>query len=155
MPDLDEGPITSFRMNHYFLSNFYPAHVTYLGVSYQTSEHAYQAQKTTIPAEQEDVRQCATPGKAKRMGKLVTMRPDWLHMKARIMGEILWEKFRQNPDIAVQLINTDPRPLIEGNTWGDAFWGAEYDPVSDTWIGRNELGVQLMAVRARFIKGEK
>ena len=38
--------IDSFRGKYYFLSNFFPAEVTYNGLTYQNNEAAFQAQKT-------------------------------------------------------------------------------------------------------------
>ena len=39
--------IDSFRGDHYFLSNFYPAATPYNGHRFPTSEHAYMAARTT------------------------------------------------------------------------------------------------------------
>lgn len=38
-----KSPITSFLGEYRFLSNFYPAPVSYLGLRYPTVEHAFQA----------------------------------------------------------------------------------------------------------------
>ena len=38
--------ISSFTGEYAFLSNFYPAPVTYMGQTYANSEAAFQAQKT-------------------------------------------------------------------------------------------------------------
>lgn len=43
-------PITQFRGPHRFLSNFYTAHVQYLGLAFPTVEHAYQAGANVLSA---------------------------------------------------------------------------------------------------------
>ena len=39
------GKIDSFRGKYYFLSNFYPAEVTYRGITYKNNEAAFQSMK--------------------------------------------------------------------------------------------------------------
>ena len=60
------------------------------------------------------------------------------------MEEIVRAKFGQNPVLADKLLATGDTLLIEGNTWGDKFWGV------DTRVGQgeNHLGKILMKVRA-------
>jgi len=38
--------IDRFEGEYFFLSNFYPCKVTYNGITYESSEEAFQAQKT-------------------------------------------------------------------------------------------------------------
>jgi predicted NAD-dependent protein-ADP-ribosyltransferase YbiA (DUF1768 family) len=48
------------------------------------------------------------------------------------------EKFTRNPDIASLLVATGDEELVEGNNWGDTFWGV-CPPGSDNgqnWLGR-------------------
>ena len=58
-----------------------------------------------------------------------------------IMEDIVKAKFSQNEELAEKLLATDDEYLIEGNTWGDRFWGAVNGE------GRNQLGIILMQVR--------
>lgn len=44
------------------------------------------------------------------------------------------------------LLNTGEAELIEGNTWGDKFWGAVWDKELG-WVGQNWLGKLLMEER--------
>ena len=46
-----------------------------------------------------------------------------------------------------QLMNTGTRTLIEGNTWGDKFWGQVRDVHTAELRGENQLGIILMTVR--------
>lgn len=137
---IDKFDGTAFR----FLSNFYPARVVYEGIEYPTSEHAYQAAKTLDIFQRQNVAMLRTPAEAKRYGKAVSMRPDWDDVKVDVMEEIVYAKFTQNENLMHMLVLTEDMPLIEGNSWGDTFWG-----VCDG-VGENNLGKILMRVRDRL-----
>ena len=136
-------PISSFRGEHGFLSNFYNAPIVYEGKTYPTSEHLYQALKTLDPEEREKVRLAPDPSKAKKMGKLITVRSDWDEVKQGLMRMIVGEKFTQHPELSQKLIQTGNRPLQETNWWGDTFWGVS----SKTGVGQNILGKILEDIR--------
>lgn len=72
------------------------------------------------------------------------MRPDWDDVKVDVMEEIVYAKFTQNENLMHMLVLTEDMPLIEGNSWGDTFWG-----VCDG-VGENNLGKILMRVRDRL-----
>ena len=57
------------------------------------------------------------------------------------MYEIVKDKFSRNPELRVKLLNTGDIELIEGNYWGDTFWGV------CNGKGENHLGKILMRVR--------
>ncbi len=133
--------IDSFTGDNFFLSNFYNSQVKYNGVTYRTSEHAFQAEKTMDPASRRRIRKAEKPGLAKRLGKLVPMRDDWENIKYNVMLEIVRAKFAQHPDLAQKLLATGSATLIEGNNWGDKIWGAV------DGVGKNWLGKILMQVR--------
>lgn len=135
-------PITSFRGPHRFLSNFHPCLVMWHGLTFPSVEHAYQAAKTLQPAEQARIAIAPTPGDAKRLGRHVTLRPDWDNTgKLSVMARLLRQKFA-DPDLRALLLATGDAELVEGNNWGDRFWG-----VCDGG-GHNHLGKLLMEVRA-------
>ena len=133
--------IESFSGVFRFLSNFYAAPVHYEGIDYPTSEHAFQAAKTVDKNQRLNIAMLETPGEAKRYGKTVRIRSAWDDVRVGVMAEIVNEKFIQNPHLLEMLLATDDMELIEGNTWGDTFWG-----VCDG-EGENNLGKVLMAVR--------
>ena len=83
---------------------------------------------------------CRPPGKAKRLGRKVTLRPDWEQIKTYTMLLLLRIKF-SDENLATKLLETGEQKLIEGNSWGDCFWG-----VCDG-VGENHLGKLLMQVR--------
>lgn len=132
--------IDSFRGQYRFLSNFYPCKVTYDFVEYPTVEHAYQAAKTLIESERAWILSQPTPGRAKRAGKKITLRKDWDEIKLFIMQSLVVQKFG-NKGLAEKLLSTDEEELVEGNTWGDTFWGIY------NGVGENHLGKILMMIR--------
>lgn len=134
-------PITEFRGPHRFLSNFWPVSVEYHGITYPSAEHAYQASKALHSRDAAKIALAATAGAAKLLGRVVELRPGWDAEKVRIMYEILYAKFTQNKELRDRLVNTGNRPLVEGNTWGDTFWG-----MCDGQ-GQNQLGRLLMSLR--------
>ena len=126
---------------HEFLSNFYMTPVLWEGILYPSSEHAYQASKSLDPNIRKDISLLSTPGKAKRAGKMLIQRPDWNdQLKLLTMEAILRIKF-QDPKLRALLDSTKGQELIEGNTWGDTFWGV------CNGKGKNHLGVILMNIR--------
>lgn len=88
------------------------------------------------------------PDEAKKLGRRIPLRPDWDEVKVRIMEKVVRAKFTQNPKLAGRLVETWDKPLFEGNTWHDVFWGIDLK----TGEGENHLGQILMALRADFIK---
>lgn len=137
--------ITRFRGDHYFLSNFYRHEFEWEGENYLTVEHAYQSMKTLDPDKQFRVRNCVTPGKAKSSGAHLKLRPDWEEVKDGIMLSIVEAKFR-SPRLRQMLLATGDAQLIEGNNWGDRYWGVDLD----TGEGENKLGKILMLVRTQI-----
>lgn len=135
--------INHFRGEHEFLSNFFCHQMTYEGVLWTTSEHAYQAAKTVDQREIVAIWQAPTPGKAKRLGKTATLREDWDEIKVAVMTSILEAKF-SDEDLESRLVLTYPSKLVEGNTWNDTFWGVDIR----SGKGQNMLGKILMQIRA-------
>lgn len=124
-----------------FLSNFYMTPVLWEGILYTSSEHAYQASKTLDPNIRKAISLLSTPGKAKRAKKNFVQRPDWNdRLKLLTMEAILRIKF-QDPKLRALLDATKGQELIEGNTWGDVFWGV------CNGKGKNHLGTILMNIR--------
>jgi len=136
--------IAEFTGEYEFLSNFYLCDVGFEGYVYPSAEHAYQAAKTKLREERYLVRTCGYPANAKHMGRQVTLRPHWEEIKLSIMHEIVLEKFRHNEHLCERLLATGTAQLVEGNYWGDTFWGAD----GMTLGGQNWLGQILMLVRS-------
>jgi ribA/ribD-fused uncharacterized protein len=135
------SPIDSFFGPHRFLSSFFPAVVAFDGVEYPTAEHAYQAAKTDDPELRRRLRSCGTPGEAKRRGSAFEPRGDWGDVRVDVMRDLVHQKF-QHDELRARLVATGAAPLIEGNSWGDRFWGVSKG------VGTNHLGNLLMVERA-------
>ncbi|MFG6611363.1 NADAR domain-containing protein [Sulfitobacter sp. 1A12057] len=68
------------------------------------------------------------------------VREDWDDVKAGIMCQLLIQKF-SNEKLYKLLLETSDKYLIEGNDWGDTYWGVCGKR------GRNVLGRMLMEIR--------
>ena len=136
--------IDSFRGEFAFLSNFHPSPIKYRDLDFPTAEHAYQYEKNPMDPYARKIRMernLLTPGMAKRIGRKIETSSTWGHNKIHFMFYIVLMKFQQNPALKKLLLATGDQELVEGNDWGDTFWGV------CNGEGRNELGKILMDVR--------
>lgn len=135
--------ITEFSGEYRFLSNFYPCHIILGSKILPTVEHAYQAMKTLTIKDQLWIEGSNTPGQAKYRGRNILIRPDWDVVKLDVMNALIMQKFtnKQNAHLKEMLIATGDEQIIEGNTWGDTFWGVS------NGVGENHLGEILMWTR--------
>ncbi len=137
--------MTRFRGAYAFLSNFYPSPIPVGDLVAPTAEHAFQLLKTNNLEERRWICDAATPAMAKRRGRTVTIRADWFQCRLEAMGMVLRMKFAPGTELAAQLIATGDADLVEGNTWGDQFWGVSRGR------GQNHLGRLLMKIRAELL----
>jgi len=133
--------ITSFTGKYRWLSNFFPSSIEYEGQRYPTIEHAYQAAKTSDPSERAEILSTMQPAIAKRIGRRVTLKTDWYKARLSIMEQLLRLKFVPSSLFGDMLLSTGNAILIEGNYWGDTFWGVCRNK------GHNHLGKILMHIR--------
>lgn len=140
--------ITDFRGEYKWISNFGESLITFGEKTYATTEHFYQAMKATTEEDHEHVRTASTPGRSKRRGQKIKLREDWEEVKLSVMEQALRRKF-QIPELRKKLLATKQQHLVEGNTWGDGFWG-----VCDG-DGLNHLGRLLMDIREEIKRIEK
>lgn len=153
--------IDSFRGPYRFLSNFdndgepvvFRNSSGSIEISAPTSEHIFQALKTRDLDQRAAILAAATPGEAKRLGRACTMRPGWEsgpvgtpHLRIIAMRRVLRWKF-STPARIEKLLATGNAELIEGNDWGDQFWGVSRGG------GLNWLGRLLMERRAQLRGG--
>jgi N-glycosidase YbiA len=133
--------INSFTKDNAFLSNFAPCRVTLAGhgLVYRSVEQAYVAAKTLDLDKRHEVL-LMSGGQAKRWGRMLTLRLDWDDVRLPIMLDLVRQKFK-DPDLAALLLATGAQQLVEGNFWGDTFWGV------CRGVGENHLGKILMQVR--------
>lgn len=136
--------IDDFGGPNAFLSNFYLHPVKYEGLEYPSSEHAYQAAKTlNMKARRAFTLSEMSAGMAKHLGAALEIRCNWDSIRLAQMAAILDVKFA-DPTMRAKLLATGDAELIEGNTWGDTFWGV------CNGKGQNWLGKTLMSIRAKL-----
>lgn len=138
--------IDSFSGDFRFLSNFYPCKIFFGGSFYPSVEHAYQAAKTLVPVERDQVRGARTAGVAKKLGRCVTLQAGWNSMRVTVMRELLRAKFSSNV-LKAMLLDTGDSELVEGNYWGDMFWGV-YKGRGENWLGRLLMEIREDVSRA-------
>ena len=131
--------ISKFSGKYSFLSNMFDSFVMYEGRRYPCAECAFQSAKSFDEYDKLQFLIC-DGREAKKLGRKVSLRPDWESVKVDVMYKILKSKF-QNPELSKLLLETGDCELIEGNTWGDQFWGV------CKGVGENNLGKLLMKVR--------
>ena len=128
--------IPRFDGRYRFLSNFAPSPIALNGNIAPTVEHGFQAAKAISEQAARRILAADSPAEAKRMGReLKHCREDWDQVRLGFMLSLLAEKFGQNPDLRQRLIATHDEELVEGNNWGDTYWGV-CDGVGTNWLGR-------------------
>lgn len=138
--------IDGFVGKYRWASNFHLCDVMYERDLYVSSENAFQAAK-----ERKEYRTrffYCSPSDAKKMGRVVKLSKDWDLLRLIVMKEILLDKFTRNLDLKEKLLATGNATLVEGNWWGDTFWGV------CNGVGSNNLGLILMLTREK-LRSEK
>ena len=150
--------VTKFEDEYFFLSNFYESPITFStpggDLTFFSGEAAFQASKhKAMKGDDRDklyyihkVRDAVSPKQAKYFGRSVDIDLEkWEQIKVDAMREVVYHKFlNEGPygqTMADALLKTGHAMLVEGNTWGDTYWGRVDGK------GKNKLGVILMEVR--------
>ena len=134
--------INDFRGEYRWLSNFADGNVTMSdGLTYFSRENAFQAYKCENIKDRNQFIDIS-PAYAKNFGRRIKLRKDWEQIKDGIMYEVCSQYFKQHPDMMLKLKETGSCELVEGNTWGDTYWGV------CNGVGENNLGKILMAIRS-------
>ena len=142
----DYNTISSFKGEYAWLSNMQRIQPFWYGyLKFDSVECFYVAMKTTDIVERAKISKMK-PYEAKKYGRALNLRGDWDEIKLGVMKWGLKKKFSQ-PKFKDLLLATGNQELIEGNTWGDSFWGV------CNGIGENHLGKLLMEIREQ-LKGE-
>lgn len=143
---LEARVINSFKGKYAFLSNFWPCQIVDGGLTFPSVEHAYQAAKCADPKLKVGFTS-GTAANVKKRGRHVKIRHDWDSIKLHLMELLVRQKFHQHEHLKKDLLATGDAILIEGNWWGDRFWGVY------NGVGENHLGKILMKVRKEFRLG--
>ena len=137
--------INQFKDGFAFLSNFHPVSIEYEGITYPSVEHAFQAAKSLDVEQRRRIASISGGRGAKHAGRRLKLRPNWNEIKLSVMETLVRKKF-EHPELRQLLIDTHDMELIEGNTWGDQWWGVNLK----TGKGENYLGKTLMKIRAEI-----
>jgi len=149
------GVIPEFRGEYYFLSNYSTALFQWRGVVFNSGEQAFAYAKTFFAKDsdleaqyQRRILAASAPGDAKKLGRQCPIHVDeWDENKVRLMREIVHAKFSTSTtNLVGPLLNTGSKMLVEGNDWGDSFWG-RCKNAEGQMVGFNTLGVILMEER--------
>lgn len=148
--DHPQDLIDAFRGRYQIFANPYPCKIRLYGFEFASGEIAYQVLKLRSM-------------KRKRYIAEKYTHSDWREVKAYVnshtelwdfrfdgdftMAEVLEVKFAK-PVFRQRLLDTYPIPLMEGNTWYDAYWGYSWH----LKYGKNALGNLLMGIRERAIQ---
>lgn len=133
-----------------FLSSFYQCNMQYNGYTYKSAEHAYQAAKAVNKLNHDSIANQPAAADAKRLGRRCSLPLDWEISKVGVMKAIVRAKFFGNFYLAARLKATNDDLLVEGNSWGDGFWGVDLY----TYTGKNLLGKILMEIREELHDSE-
>jgi predicted NAD-dependent protein-ADP-ribosyltransferase YbiA (DUF1768 family) len=93
--------------------------VEWEGRVYGSAEAAYQSGK--FPAAEREPFTKLDPDAAKKRAHAQALADPkaWEARKERVMRDVLWAKFSQNPELAAKLLATGSRLLEETNWWKD------------------------------------
>ena len=139
--------INTFKGVNQWLSNMTPVQSFIIeGISYNTVENFYQAQKTLALGRRLQMSKM-NPYDSKSWGSALTLRSDWSKIKDDVMKQGLEIKFAQTRFYNL-LANTGIYELIEGDHYGDMYWGV----CLKTNKGQNKLGKFITEIRTRIFE---
>lgn len=141
-------------------SNWYPARFRFEGHTFTNSEQAMMYEKAKLmgdTASMGKILKTTNPKKVKQLGREIKPWNEKLWEKNRlpIMTKICLVKFRANPVLKQELLNTGDKIIVEASPY-DIIWGIgmrdDDDGVENPkkWKGLNLLGKALMAVREQL-----
>ena len=106
-PTITNNCILGFFDNYRFLSNFHLMQnpITLDGVEYYSSEAAYMACKTDDLSIKIKLSKM-TPSESKKFGQTFKLKEDWDNIRIEEMYKVCLQKFDNNEDIKIKLLNT-------------------------------------------------
>lgn len=138
--------IHTFIGEYRFLSNFWDVPVRYKDLVFPRIENAYQASKSPRSSIRREFLTLSARD-AKEYGRSIALRPDWTHVRDKIMRKLISRKYR-DPHLRALLLATGDAVLIEGNYWHDNYWGACTCQRCFQIAKENKLGFMTMDERS-------
>lgn len=151
-PDTDTQ-VFFYEQDFYVLSNFSAFRLSWEGMDFDTSEHAYHWEKFATDDDDQTrngiahaITEARSAHEAFKIAEAQKhlRRSNWDKVKVGVMRDILRAKAAQHEYVRRKLLATGDRELIE-DSWRDDFWG--WGPNRD---GQNMLGKLWMGVRAEL-----
>jgi ribA/ribD-fused uncharacterized protein len=150
-----------YEQDFYALSNFSAFRLRWVGIDFDTSEHAYHFLKFRQPFDESTNVQRRVRGEimharsAHDAFKLAEAykhlrRADWDEVKVATMRDLIRAKFDQHEYVRRKLFATGARELIE-DSWRDDFWGWGPDRNGKNMLGR--LWMDLRSEMAAALDG--
>ena len=102
--------------------------------TWPTVEHWFQAQKTLHRGTRERIRDAESPQQARKFGRQVKLRKDWLDIRVGVMDQALKARYDMLRPAGFKLVLTWGSFLIHRAPW-DSYWGDGKDGQ-----GKNMLG---------------
>ena len=130
-----------------WFSNMKDATIQYNGMSFKSSENAYQAAKCLNVTDAIDIASMSSH-KSKSAINKVEQREYFHFVKLNVMYQILQNKVANNIEFKEKLLSTGNDDIVEFNNWNDMFWGADHK----TGRGSNFLGLILMKIRKELME---
>ena len=145
---VNDKEILGFFRGHAFLSNFHECKIEYEGLTFNSTEAAYQSSKT-LDLKLRERFTTLSAALSKKEGRLLKLRPDWDRIKEDVMYNLCKIKFIEHEELRKQLLATGDKYLEETNWWKDTYWGAILES-DGTRRGHNRLGHILMRIRGEI-----
>jgi hypothetical protein len=133
---------TGKNAKNWYLSNFYPSPIEYMGDIYPTAEHLYQSMKCLSDGDTNRILSCPTPRAAKDLGREIGL-PLMVNERASAMRMTILAKYTQHYDLRAKLMATEG--LIIEESIVDTIWGE-----GDSRNGLNLMGLLLMELREKL-----
>ena len=146
-----------FQGQNDMLSNLYSCEVRYLGITFQSAEHAYQSFKAwhcARPNLANKIMNACTPMRAKQMAKEINITTHWTQIRVHILRQIVQAKYECNPNIFWYL-RALPRDTIFAECTTSLIWSAGLPNKRMTalvhhtqWPGANLMGLMWKSTLA-------
>lgn len=139
-----KGFFNEFR----WLSNFAPVTITYEGITYPSTENAYQAAKYKENETKQHIASLSA-SKAKTFSRKNIPTDVWSDdRRLKVMEDLSRLKFSKQ-EFKQKLVATGDKEIVEENYWHDNFFGSCTCAKCNN-KGQNKLGKILMQLREEF-----
>lgn len=149
-----ENVIDSFTGRYAFLSESYPASITYAGTVFPSVLHAFQASKTKDTARHAMILMIDDAHEVKKFSWEEKVQWQWLRKKLRLRLEMRRQQFEYGSEMAGKLLDTGDAKIVFLNRYLDRYWGATRRK-NGPYKGDNHDGKIVMQVRDELRFREK